>query len=103
MLGAFNGIQELQSTLDDISAGGLGITVPDPLPIGQSLQTVISTTDGSCMLKLRARVVHQKAIKSRTTEFYRVGLKFEHPTDELRKRVQDMLGKIAGTRIPQNN
>jgi len=32
----FDGVQELLATLDDISAGGLGITVPKPLQIGQS-------------------------------------------------------------------
>lgn len=94
----FNGIHELQSTLDDISAGGLGITVPNPLPIGQSLQTVISTIDDSCSLKLRARVVHQKTMKVRDTEFYRVGLKFEHPTKELKKRTQELIAKMATTR-----
>ena len=56
----FDGAQELQSTLDDISSGGLGITVPDPLQLGQSVQTVISTLDESCSLKLRARVVRQE-------------------------------------------
>ena len=94
----FNGIHELQSTLDDISAGGLGITVPNPLPVGQSLQTVISTIDGSCSLKLRARVVRQKPMKVRNTEFYRVGLKFEHPTEELKKRTQELIAKMATTR-----
>ena len=91
----FNGVHELQSTLDEISAGGLRITVPDPLPVGQSLQAVISTLDDRCSLTLRARVVRQKPIKVRNTEFYKVGLKFEHPSDELKKRTQELIGKIA--------
>ncbi|NQX88640.1 MAG: PilZ domain-containing protein, partial [Halioglobus sp.] len=91
----FNGIQELESTLDDISAGGLRITVPDPLPVGQSLQTVISTLDEKCSLKLRARVVGQKAIKLAAGEFYHVGLKFEHPAEELNKRVQQLITQVA--------
>ena len=92
----FNGIQELRSTLTDISAGGLGITVPNPMPIGQSLQMVISTLDAEgCSLKLRARVVHQKPIQMASGKVYRIGLKFEHPSDELRKRVEELMGKMA--------
>lgn len=91
----FNGIQDLESTLEDISAGGLRITVPDALPVGQSLQTVISTMDEECSLKLRARVVRQKRVKLQAGEFYHVGLKFEHPTEELGRRVQELIAKAA--------
>jgi c-di-GMP-binding flagellar brake protein YcgR len=94
----YNDIDELETTLDDISAGGLGITVPEPLQIGQSLQAVISTLDGSCSLKLRARVVRQDAIKIRNIGFYRAGLKFEHPTEELHENVSELIRKIAGSR-----
>ncbi len=90
--------QELMSTLDDISAGGLGITVPDPLQIGQSLQIVISALNESCSLKLRARVVRQEPVKLRMMEVYRVGLTFEHPSDELKKRTNELVGKIAAMR-----
>jgi c-di-GMP-binding flagellar brake protein YcgR len=91
----FHDIEELQATLDDISAGGLGITVPEPLQIGQSLQTVISTFDESCTLKLRARVVRQDAIKLGKTEVYRAGLKFEHPTEELRERTEELIRNLT--------
>ena len=92
----FNGVQELRSTLTDISAGGLGITVPNSMPIGQSLQMVISTLDaGGCTLKLRARVVHQKPIKMVSGTVYRIGLKFEHPSGELKKRIEELMGEMA--------
>lgn len=94
----FDGEQELMSTLDDISTGGLGITVPDPVQIGQSLQIVISTLDESCFLKLRARVVRQEKIRLRAIELYRVGLKFEHPTEELRRRTSELIAKMASTK-----
>lgn len=94
----FNGIQDLASTLEDISAGGLRITVPDALPVGQSLQTVISTLDEKCSLKLRARVVRQKPVKLQAGKFYHVGLKFEHPTEELSRRVQELIAKAATQR-----
>ena len=94
----FDSDQELLSTLDDISAGGLGITVPDPVQIGQSLQIVISALDESCFLKLRARVVRQEPLKFRSMLAYRVGLKFEHPSEELEKRTTELISKMAAMR-----
>lgn len=94
----FDGEQELLTTLEDISSGGLGITVPDPVQIGQSLQIVISTLDESCKLKLRARVVRQDTMKLPTMVLYRVGLKFEHPSEELKKRTNELISKMASTR-----
>jgi c-di-GMP-binding flagellar brake protein YcgR len=94
----FDGHQELLSTLDDISAGGMRITVPDPVQIGQSLQIVISTLDESCSLKLRARVVRQEPLKLRSTVVYRVGLKFEHPSEELQKRTNELISRMATMR-----
>lgn len=85
---------EMHATLDDISAGGLGVTVPDPLQIGQSLQALISTFDGDCTLKLRARVVRQETISIGTKEIYQAGLKFEHPSEELVELTQALLRKI---------
>lgn len=91
----FDAVQELESTLHDISAGGIGITVPDPLKVGQSLQTVISTTDERCSIKLRARVVRQEPLKMPHSVIYRVGLKFEHPTKELERRTAELISRIA--------
>lgn len=86
---------ELHATLEDISAGGLGVTVPDPLQIGQSLQAVVSTFDEAFTLKLRARVVRQETIKMGATELYQAGLKFEHPSEELHQLTRDLLGEMV--------
>jgi c-di-GMP-binding flagellar brake protein YcgR len=91
----FDGEQELLTTLDDISAGGLGITVPEPVQVGQSLQILISTLDESCYLKLRARVVRQEPVRLHAVDLYRVGLKFEHPSAELQQRTADLIAKVA--------
>lgn len=92
----FEGSDELNATLDDISAGGLGVTVPDPLQIGQSLEAVISTLDGACTLKLRARVVRLEPIKMGKVELYNVGLKFEHPSRELNNLTRELIVQLAG-------
>ena len=86
---------ELHASLQDISAGGLGVTVPDPLQIGQSLQAVISTLDGGHTLKLRARVVRQKPILMGNIKLYQAGLKFEHPPAELSTLTHDLLNKLV--------
>lgn len=90
---------ELHATLEDISAGGLGVTVPDPLQIGQSLQAVVSTFDEAFTLKLRARVVRQEPIAMGNTTLYQAGLKFEHPSEELDQLTRDLLDRmVAGGR-----
>jgi c-di-GMP-binding flagellar brake protein YcgR len=98
----FDGMHEFEATLNDISAGGLGVTVPDPLQIGQSLQAVISTLDGSFSLKLRARVVRQDSRKFGNVEFYNAGLKFEHPSEELYELTRDLVRSMA-TLQDENN
>ena len=98
----FDDFQELHATLEDISAGGLGITVPEPLQLGHSFQAVISTFDERCSLKLRARVVHQKPIKLGQTEVFQVGLEFEHPPEELRDRINELVREMATMKPPRN-
>ncbi len=86
---------ELRATLEDISSGGLMITVPTPLELDQSLQIAISTTEGAYGITLRARVVRQQLTSIGNMDMYRVGLQFEHPTPELRSWVGDMLQDLA--------
>ena len=89
--------EELHATLEDISAGGMGVTVPDPLQIGQSLQAVISTFDEGYTLKLRARVVRQEPIQMGNTELYHAGLKFEHPSEELNQLTRDLANDMIAS------
>jgi len=93
----FDGPDELHATLDDISAGGLGVTVPDPLQIGQSLEAIISTLDEGCTLKLRARVVRLEPVKMGNFDLYQAGLKFEHPSRELNNLTRELIVQMAGT------
>jgi len=86
---------ELRATLEDISASGLMLTVPEPLTIDQSLLVSLSRADAHCSLDLRGRVVHQTAVEAGDYATYRVGLRFEHPTRELRARVTEMLRQLA--------
>lgn len=91
---------ELQATLEDISASGLMLTVPDPLEPGQSLLISLSSADCDLGLKLRARVVHQSPFGDEDFGLYRVGLEFEHPTPQLRERVEAVIRQLAMLRPP---
>ena len=77
---------EFCAVLEDISPSGVMLTVPDPLEIDQSLLVTLSGADTHHTLSLRARVVHQTLITESGMDMYRIGLKFEHPSDELRDR-----------------
>lgn len=91
----YDDANELQATLEDISAGGLGITVPEPMEMNQSLLAVISTTDETCQLILRARVVRQHEIDFSNIRMFRVGLEFEHPSEDIKDRVNKLIRKMA--------
>jgi len=86
---------ELQATLEDISASGLMLTVPERLEPGQSLLISLSSADCDLGLKLRARVVHRSAFGHENSGVYRVGLAFEHPTPQLRERVAAVIRQLA--------
>lgn len=89
---------EFRATLEDISASGLMLTVPEPLEINQSLLISLSSADAPRSLNLRARVVHQALVEEAGFEMYRVGLQFEHPHPELRASIAEMLRQLAALR-----
>lgn len=86
---------EFRATLEDISASGLMLTVPEPLEIDQSLLVTLSSADTPLNLSLRARVMHQATIGSGEVAMYRVGLQFEHPDEQLRRYVRAVLEQLA--------
>jgi len=86
---------ELRATLEDISAGGLMLIVPDPLELQQSLLIALSSVDSPHTIELRARVVHQTALPEKDVELYRVGLAFEYPSPELRERIADLIHQLV--------
>ncbi len=86
---------EFYATLEDISASGLMLTVPDPLEINQSLLITLSSADTPFSLSLRARVMHQTMIGNADFAMYRIGVQFEHPDEQLKQRVTLVLEQLA--------
>lgn len=91
----YDSFDEFQATLEDISAGGLGITVPESMELNQSLLAAISTTDDQCQILLRARVVRQQELNFSNIKMFRVGLQFEHSTEDVRDRVNELIRRMA--------
>jgi len=89
---------EFRATLEDISANGLMLTVPDELALDQSLLITLSCPDSPRDLCLRARVLHLARFGSDDFPLYRVGLRFEHPDETVRRCVTEILVQLVSRR-----
>ena len=90
---------EFRATLEDISANGIMLTVPDELAVDQSLLITLSCPESPRELCLSARVVHQSKFGSDDFPLYRVGLRFEHPDETVRRYVTEILVQLV-SRLP---
>lgn len=85
---------ELRAILEDISRGGLAMTVADPLVLYEELEVTVPDTVGDQLLILRARVVHQRAVEIDGETVYRVGLEFGNMRTEARRCLNDLLKTV---------
>jgi c-di-GMP-binding flagellar brake protein YcgR len=85
---------ELRAILEDISRGGLAMTVADPLALYEDLEVTVPDTAGDQLLILRARVVHQRAVELDGASVYRVGLEFGKLRTETRRCLEDLLKTV---------
>lgn len=87
----FGGIDELKSTLEDLSRGGMKITMPEPVEINKSIQVQLGCTDDSYNFNLRCHVICQDTIEISGLSMYQMGLKLEHPIEELHAMVDTLM------------
>ena len=85
---------ELRAILEDISRGGLAMTVVEPLVLYEDLEVTVPDTAGDQLLILRARVVHQRAVEQEGATLYRVGLEFGSLRTETRRCLEDLLKTV---------
>jgi c-di-GMP-binding flagellar brake protein YcgR len=90
----FGQLGELRAILEDISRGGLAMTVADPLVLYEELEVTVPDTGGDQLLILRARVVHQRAVDIEGETVYRVGLEFGRMRTETRRCLDDLLKTV---------
>jgi Tfp pilus assembly protein PilZ len=74
------------------------LTVPDELKPDQSLLITLSCPESPRDLCLRARVVHQTPVGVPGFPLYRVGLRFEHPDETVRRCVTEILVQLVARR-----
>jgi c-di-GMP-binding flagellar brake protein YcgR len=86
---------ELRAILEDISRGGLAMTVADPLVLSEELEVTVPDTIGEQLLIVRARVMHQRAIEVDGETVYRVGLEFSNLRTEARRCLNDLLKTVV--------
>jgi c-di-GMP-binding flagellar brake protein YcgR len=85
---------ELRAILDDISRGGLSMTVAQPLVLYEDLEVTVPDTSGEQLLIVRARVVHQRAVQVDGETVYRVGLEFAELRTEARRCLDELLKTV---------
>ncbi|MFZ0487821.1 MAG: PilZ domain-containing protein [Arenicellales bacterium] len=90
----FDDPADVRATLEDISHGGIAVTVPYHFNVGQSVQLTIYAGSQIGELSLRARVAHEAPSEDPGPGLFRVGLKLEHPAKDLHRLVKYLLGKM---------
>ena len=96
----FGQLGELRAILEDISRGGLAMTVAEPLALYEELEITVPDTGGDQLLILRAKVVHQRAVDVGNDTVYRVGLEFGQLRTETRRCVEDLLKTVVESLHP---
>jgi c-di-GMP-binding flagellar brake protein YcgR len=85
---------ELRAILEDMSRGGLSMTVAQPLVLYEDLEVTVPDTGGDQLLIVRARVVHQRAMEVDGESVYRVGLEFSQMRTETRRCLDELLKTV---------
>jgi c-di-GMP-binding flagellar brake protein YcgR len=85
---------ELRAILEDMSRGGLAMTVAQPLVLYEDLEVTVPDTSGDQLLIVRARVVHQRALEVDGETVYRVGLEFAELRTETRRCLDELLKTV---------
>ncbi len=94
---AYETSQELRAILEDISRGGLAMTTPELLEVGQEVLLVLPDSSGDDLFTLRAVVVHSRESASGPLAS-RVGVRFT-PMGEERTRLLEALLAHLGNKI----
>jgi c-di-GMP-binding flagellar brake protein YcgR len=72
----FGQLEDLRVILEDITAGGLLMTVNEPLVLYEEVDLTVPDLSGAELIILHARVVNQRGIPREGGQVYRVGLEF---------------------------
>jgi c-di-GMP-binding flagellar brake protein YcgR len=89
----FGALGELHGILEDISEGGLLMTIAEPLSLFEDVDVIVPDLSGGELLTLRGRVTHQRRVAK--LDGYQVGLEFQELRPEARACVDAILHQVA--------
>jgi c-di-GMP-binding flagellar brake protein YcgR len=90
----FGQLEDLRGILEDISSGGLLMTVPQPLVLYEEIDVTVPDMGGGELLILHARVVNQRSQVREGETVYRVGLEFSSLRPETRMVLEALLKSV---------
>jgi c-di-GMP-binding flagellar brake protein YcgR len=90
----FGQLGELRGILEDISRGGLLMTIPEPLSLYEEIDVIVPDLAGHELLTLHARVAHQRKIARESGAAFQVGLEFADLRPEARGCVDAVLHAV---------
>jgi c-di-GMP-binding flagellar brake protein YcgR len=91
----FGQLDDLRAILEDISSGGLLMTVSEPLVLYEEVDVTVPDMGGGELLILHARVVNQRPITKEGVQAFRVGLEFGSMRPEAQRLLGELLRSVA--------
>ena len=91
----FGQLDDLRAILEDISTGGLLMTVSEPLVLYEEVDVTVPDMGGGELLILHARVVNQRPITKEGVQSFRVGLEFGSMRPEAQRLLAELLRSVA--------
>jgi c-di-GMP-binding flagellar brake protein YcgR len=97
----FGQLADLRAILEDISAGGLLMTVNEPLVLYEEVDITVPDLGGGELIILHARVVNQRAEnRGSAGQVYRVGLEFTAMRPETHRVIDALLQSVLEAMEP---
>jgi hypothetical protein len=91
---AFRALGELRAVMEDISAGGLFLTVSRPFVCGEPIEVAVPDTAGHPLLLLRGQVVRASEAAIEGQLVHCVGVEFAPLSPEARRCVHELLRAV---------
>jgi c-di-GMP-binding flagellar brake protein YcgR len=91
----FGQLDDLRAILEDISSGGLLMTVAEPLVLYEEVDITVPDMSGGELIILHARVVNQRAVSEAPGAAYRVGLEFANLRPEALLVLEALLKSVV--------
>ncbi len=91
----FGQLDDLRAILEDISTGGLLMTVAEPLVLYEEIDITVPDLGGGELLILHARIVNQRPLVKDDLTVYRVGLEFTSMRPEAHRLLKELLLSVV--------